>query len=156
MSPSPIPRPYPTDLGDVVHVPPSPSSSSGTSTDTYYRRDGSRRDSRRDDSRLGVLGDPRRGESYESRPTSRSESRHLRTSSPRRSSRPASGPLIITVPWSQTDLKSLKSCPAILMGDIQVCLSDCLTSSSKNRLFKFKFTLLHLQYYYLLRHLRRL
>ena len=102
MSPSPIPRPYPTDLGEVIHVPPSPSSSSGTSTDTY-RRGGSRgHDSRRADSRVG---DPRRGgESYESRPTSRSESRgrtHPRTSSPRRSSRPASGPLIITNPTQE-------------------------------------------------------
>ena len=91
MSPPPIPRPYPTDLGEVLHVTPSPSSSSGTSTDTY-RRDGSRRDSRRADSRVG---EPRR-ESYESRPTSRSESRHPRTSSPRRSSRPGSGPLVVT------------------------------------------------------------
>ena len=49
MSPSPIPRPYPTDLGEVVHIPPSPSSSSGSSMDTY-RRDGSRRDSRMGDS----------------------------------------------------------------------------------------------------------
>ena len=91
MSPSPIPRPYPTDLGEVVHIPPSPYSSSGSSTDTY-RRDGSRRDSRMSDSQIG---DPRRGgESFESRPTSRSESRHPRTSSLRRSSRPGSGPLV--------------------------------------------------------------
>ena len=67
MSPPPIPRPYPTDVGEVIHIPPSPSSSSSSSRDTY-RRDGSRRDSRRADS--GV-GDPRRGgESYESRPAS--------------------------------------------------------------------------------------
>jgi hypothetical protein len=67
MSPPPIPRPYPTDLGEVVHVPPSPSSSSSSSTDPY-RRGGSRYDSRGADSRVG---NPRRGgESYESRPTS--------------------------------------------------------------------------------------
>ena len=86
MSPSPVSRPYPSDLGEVVNVPPSPSSSSGASTDPY-RRDGSRRDSRRADSRVG---DPRRGDS---RPTSRSERRHPQGSSPRRSS---SGPLMVT------------------------------------------------------------
>ena len=70
MSPSPIPtRPYHSDLGEVVHIPPSLSSSSGSSTDTY-RRDGSLCDSRMADSRVGDLR--RGGESYGS-PTSQSE-----------------------------------------------------------------------------------
>jgi hypothetical protein len=48
-SPAPIPRPYLSELGEIVHAP-SPSSSSGSSTDTY-RRGGSREDdSRRRDS----------------------------------------------------------------------------------------------------------
>ena len=93
-----------------------------------------RHDSRRADSQVGA-SDPRRdGESYDESPTSRSESRHPRTSSPRRSSRPASRPLMVT---NQSEV------PDVVMGGIQVCLSDCL----KNRLF----TLLHLQR--LLRHL---
>ena len=102
-SPSPIPRPHPTDLGsNVIEIPASSSSSGASSTDTFRRggfRDDSRRGgSRRADSRAGESRRSR--ESYGSRPTSRSESGRRRdyTPSPRRSSRPTSRPLIVTNP----------------------------------------------------------
>ena len=49
LSPISFPRPYPTDLGNIIHIPPSPSSSPGSSIDTYRRRDS--RQSRRRRSR---------------------------------------------------------------------------------------------------------